>query len=88
MKCSKCGAQISTLQVINTKSNIICCKKCDTQMRLKGLWAFLFVPMLLFFLFPYAYLPISLFWSISTLVVSLALTYYVAFRVFVRLSDV
>jgi hypothetical protein len=85
MKCPNCGERMSALRILNTRSRVIGCEKCGVRMRVTGLWWFLLVPMLVFFLFPFGSLPGNLLWSTLILVVSVVLAYYVAFRAFVRL---
>lgn len=51
MKCPKCEAKISMMKSFSKKTNLVTCKNCDTQFRVKGDGIAMLAPMLAFFYF-------------------------------------
>ena len=84
MKCLSCGANISALKLLNTRSKEISCDKCNVRMGVSGVWWFLVAPMLALFFFPFASLPENLFLSVPVVIATVVFAYYITFRVFVR----
>jgi hypothetical protein len=83
MNCTACGARLSTLRILGHSRSLTCpCR--ETTLRVSGYWFFVLVPMIFFFLVPFAPHFQSTIAEFLFLALLIVLAYVAAFLLFVR----
>ena len=85
MRCPCCGGHIAAVRALSNKSRLLKCDLCNHLVHVKGILIFLIVPTLLFFFFPFGYLPDNSLLLAITLLAAILASYVTSFLLFVRL---
>lgn len=88
MRCPQCGSEIEWYTALSSKSRTVICDSCNTTLQVCGTLKFVVFPMIAFFFFPFFLFPSGSVWLLPVSLIAVLGTYYMAFRLFVRLQMV